>query len=346
MKKYILPSCFLVLLSVIFIVHNPSSARTPLVKTDTTTAKNEMLNLSQTIPLAGVKGRIDHMAYDAVGQRIFICALGNGSVEIVDLKTNKVIHSIKNLAEPQGIVYDSIGKRIFVSSGNDGMLRVYNSENYARTDSLKIGSDADNVRYDYLTKRIYVAYDGGMAVVNADGLKMISNIELDGHPESFQMDQTTKKMYVNVPDAEEIEVINLTRNIVWEKWVMNDAKDNFPMALDEKTHHVFVACRHPSKILVMDDNSGRIVTVMECSDDADDIFYDSNSRQLIVSCGQGFIDIYKGQNDSLFHRQPRISTRLLARTSYYNSRDRKYFLAVPQMLPGNDAELRTYHLTY
>ncbi|HET6992457.1 MAG TPA: YncE family protein, partial [Bacteroidia bacterium] len=308
------------------------------------TAKNEALKFVQSIPLPGVKGRIDHMAYDVSGQRIFICALGNGSVEIVDLKSGKVIHSINHLAEPQGIVFDSAGKRIFVACGDDGYLRVFNTDNYLQTDSIKIGSDADNVRYD-LQHTIYVAYDGGMAVVDATRMKVLINIELDGHPESFQMNHATGKMFVNVPDAYEIQMIDLKKNVASEKWVVTDARDNFPMALDNQNHRLFIACRHPSRILVMDQNSGRVITAMECSEDADDIYYDADAKELIASCGQGYIDFFKAKNDSMFTSLPRMSSRFEARTSLYNSGEKKYFLAVPAM-PGKEAELRVYTLNY
>jgi hypothetical protein len=61
------------------------------------------LRLIQTIPLRNVKGRIDHMAVDLKGERLFIAALGNNTVEIVGLRAGKPIGTITGLHEPQGV---------------------------------------------------------------------------------------------------------------------------------------------------------------------------------------------------------------------------------------------------
>src|SRR5215831_9713207 len=52
------------------------------------------LRLVQTIPLPHVEGRIDHMAVDVQGQRLFVAALGNNTLEIIDLKAGTRLHTI------------------------------------------------------------------------------------------------------------------------------------------------------------------------------------------------------------------------------------------------------------
>src|SRR5437867_13418602 len=66
---------------------------------------NAPLKLTQTIPLPGVEGRIDHMSVDVKGQRLFVAALGNNTVEVVDVAQGKRTRSIMGLKEPQGIAY-------------------------------------------------------------------------------------------------------------------------------------------------------------------------------------------------------------------------------------------------
>ncbi len=335
-----------ILSTLLFSSCNFSSAESPeLTKGDSTNAKNEILQLSRTIPLSGVKGRIDHMAYDAVGQRLFINALVNGTLEIVDLKTNKVIHSIANLAEPQGIVFIPEKKQIIVSCGNDGTLKIFDSENYSQIISISVGSDADNVRYDSIFQEIIVGYDGGMAIVNGKDYKISANIELDGHPESFQIDHAAGKIFVNVPDAYEVEVIDRAKKEVISKWNLTDAKANFPMELDVTNHRIFIGARRPSEIIQLDELSGKVISKFNCSGDADDLFYDPNSKLVFVSCGAGYVEIFKEENPTVFSAASGVSSRLGSRTSLLIANERKYFLAVPA-IPGKDAELRIYNLNY
>jgi DNA-binding beta-propeller fold protein YncE len=302
-----------------------------------------VLKAEQTIPMPGVKGRIDHMQFDAAGQRIFICALGNGSVEILDLKKNNVASSIKNLQSPQGILFFPQLKKIFVACGGDGFVRVFDSEKFNEVDSVYVGNDVDNMRFDSLQQKIYVASDVGMTILNLADLKILKLIELDGHPESFQIDRVTRRMFVNVPDANEVEVIDLKSNIVSERWTLNDSKDNFPMAVDEKEHRLFIACRHPAKIIVMDDQTGNVLSAVGCSSDADDLFYDAGTKQILVSCGEGFIDVFNDKGQNSFAQAGHVSSRFMARTSFYVSSEKKFFLAVPAGLV-DAAELRIYTL--
>src|SRR5438876_6587243 len=109
---------------------------------------NPPLKMVQTIPLPGVEGRIDHLSVDVKGQRLFVAALGNNTLEVVDLAQGKRIRSITGLREPQGVVYVPELDQIVVANGNDGTLRIFDAKSFAAISSLMLGEDADNVRYD------------------------------------------------------------------------------------------------------------------------------------------------------------------------------------------------------
>src|SRR5213594_2747751 len=86
-----------------------------------------VLRLVQTIPLPGVEGRIDHMAIDLAGQRLFVAALGNNSVEVLDLQAGKRVRSLTGFREPQGVAWTS---QLVVSSGGDGAYRVFEGHGF------------------------------------------------------------------------------------------------------------------------------------------------------------------------------------------------------------------------
>src|SRR5215470_16863401 len=81
-----------------------------LVVADTRAIGKEVLSLEAHVPLPSVKGRIDHFGVDVTGQRLFVAAVENHTVEVVDLKSGKGIHTISDLAEPQGVFYDPTTK--------------------------------------------------------------------------------------------------------------------------------------------------------------------------------------------------------------------------------------------
>src|SRR3954449_10058550 len=122
---------------------------------------NQPLRLEKTIDLPEVQGRIDHLSVDVKGQRLFVSALGNNTVEIIDLTAGKRLKTISGLQEPQGVLYVPATDRLYVANGKDGSVRIFDGTSYAPLKTLDYGNDADNLRYDSGHERIFVGYASG-----------------------------------------------------------------------------------------------------------------------------------------------------------------------------------------
>src|SRR5882672_449249 len=135
-------------------------------------SQTNTLELVATIPMPNVAGRIDHLPFDFKHQLLFVAALGNNTIEVVDLKSKKVIHTIKNLHKPQGIVFIPENNAVFVANGDTGECDIFNAGTFQKVNSIKLSGDADNVRLDPVEKKIYVGYaDGGIAIIDATPYK-------------------------------------------------------------------------------------------------------------------------------------------------------------------------------
>src|SRR5829696_6259794 len=152
-----------------------------------------------TIPLSAVSGRIDHLAYDAARQHLFVAALGNNTVEVLDAAGNQHLRSLPGFHEPQGIANLPDFKAIAVANGDTGTLQLIDAETLQTRWTVNIGGDADNVRYDAAAKRIYVAAVGGLFAVDPAKGEVLGKIAIDGHPESFQLETTGTRIYANLP---------------------------------------------------------------------------------------------------------------------------------------------------
>src|SRR5438445_4032473 len=258
----------------------------------TVRAQTAPLKLTKTIALPGVEGRIDHFAFDAAGERLFVCALGNNTVEVVDLRKGVRVHSITGFGAPQGIAYITELNRIFVANDKGGICKIYDGKSFEAVGELDLKDDADNVRYDDSSKRIYVGFgSGGIAIVNPVDGKEIGSTKLTAHPEAFELEKQGKRIFVNVPNARHVAVIDRDKGKVINTWKTDLAFGNFPMALDEANHRLFVGCRLPSKLVVLNTDSGQIVAKIDISGDPDDVFYDSKRHRIYAICGAGKIDI-------------------------------------------------------
>jgi DNA-binding beta-propeller fold protein YncE len=276
----------------------------------------DQLILKQEIVLPNVEGRIDHMDADTKKQVVFMSALGNNSVEIVDIKNGKHLFSIKKLSEPQGVIFIPQTNELMVANGGNGRCQFYDTETFQLKGMIELGSDADDIRYDSTNKKIYVGYgSGGIAVIDPLKYQKTADIKLPEHPEGFQIDYGLKKLFVNVPDAKQIDVIDLNSAKVIANW-KTEYNANFPMAIDESTHIIFVGYRHPARLVAIDENTGKTIAVSDLIGDSDDLYYDQRSKKIYASGGSGAINIYKFENSGL-KQIASIETRSGARTSLF-----------------------------
>ena len=306
---------------------------------------NPALKLVQTIPIPGVEGRIDHLAVDLKGQRVFVAALGNNTVEVIDLAQSKRTRSITGLREPQGIIYLPDLDQIVVANGDDGTVRTFDAKSFMTTSTMMLGGDADNVRYDSATGRIVVGYgNGALGFVDPKAHKVLGSIKLSAHPESFQLEKSRPRIYVNVPDANHIAVIDGSKQALITTWPVGQFHANFPMALDEAHHRLFVGTRNPAKLVVFDTESGKQITALDISGDTDDVFFDQENKRVYVSAGEGYVDVFTQTDQDHYQRISKISTASGARTSLFVPELHKLLVAIPHR-GAQEPAIRVYEVT-
>src|SRR5438445_1171975 len=282
------------------------------------------------IKLMKVEGRMDHMSVDVKGQRLFATAFDNHTLEVIDLKTNRQVHTIPNLDEPQGAYYDPATSRLFIACGGDGTVKIFDGTTFALLQTITLDLDADNVRYDARGKHIVVGFGGekflagkvtrpggggALEVLDLMG-KKLAEIPTDAHPESFQLEKTGTRVFINVPDHQEVEVADLVKCTVLEPWKVEVCTNNLPMSLDETHHRLFVGCRIPARLAVFDTQTGKIVASPAIVEHTDDLFFDASKSRIYI-LGEGFIEAWQQKDPDHYERIGRYSTPADGRTGLF-----------------------------
>ena len=294
---------------------------------------SQPLRLEKTIELPEVQGRIDHLSVDVKGQRLFVSALGNNTVEVIDIKAGKRIKTIGGLQEPQGVLYVPATDRLYVANAKDGSVRVFDGSSYAALKTLAYGDDADNLRYDSARKRIYVGYgSGALGEIDNEGNKT-GEIKLDAHPESFQLEKDGPRIYVNLPKSRKIAVLDRERHMIIATWPIGMALANYPMALDQANHRLFALTRFPARLLVFDMNTGKTIQRLPSVGDCDDVFYDQARKRIYASGGDGGISVFEQLDPDHYKESARITTVKGARTGFFSPELDRFFLAVRRQGP-------------
>jgi DNA-binding beta-propeller fold protein YncE len=287
------------------------------------------LSPKDPIHLTKVEGRMDHLGVDVEGQRLFATAFDNHTMEVIDLKTGRQIHTIMDLDEPQGAFYDAANNRLFEANGGDGTVKIFDGTTFQLLQTVTLDLDADNVRYDARGKHIVIGCGGekflagkvaraggggALAILNSSG-KKVGEIDMDAHPESFQLEKIGTRVFVNVPDKQEVEVADLVKGAVLARWPVS-CTTNFPMALDETHHRLFVGCRIPARLAVFDTETGKIVASPEIVEHTDDLFFDANKGRIYI-IGEGFIEAWQEKDPDHYERIGQYPTPADGRTGLF-----------------------------
>jgi hypothetical protein len=216
---------------------------------------------------------------------------------------------------------------------------------------VKFPDDADNIRYDPRSNGVIVGYagakqlrkreegSGGLGFIDSSG-KKTGEIVVDAHPESFQLEESGSRIFVNVPEKKEIEVIDAAKHSVLARWTVS-AEDNFPMALDEANHRLLLGVWKPPQLLIFDTQTGKQVAAGEISGKTDDLFYDSLRRRVYVLTSVGYLEVFEQKDADHYNRIARYPTPSRSQTGLFVQEWGKLFVAAPAQ-NDQSAEIRVY----
>lgn len=300
------------------------------------------LRLETKIALADVRGRIDHMAVDPARHRLLVAALASNGLAVVDLEGQRLDRIIRDLKEPQGVGYEPATDTVYVASAGDGSVRLFTGADLSPGGRIELGSDADNVRIDAKAGRVFVGHgDGAVTALEAKTHARVASAAVGAHPESFQLDRNSDRIFVNVPNRRAVVVVDRISGKQLAAWPTSGRSANFAMALDHGRQQVLVAFRHPAEIGVFGALDGQLKAAIPTCGDIDDLFVDEKRDRLYVSCGEGYLDVLAAEGAS-YRSIARLATAPGARTSLFVPELDRLLLAVPAR-GGGTAAIWVYH---
>lgn len=298
------------------------------------------LRLAQTIQMANIKGRLDHMDVDVPGKRLFVAGLENGSVEVVDLKGAKWSRGISGFKKPQGIAYVADLNKLFVTSGDDGMLRVFRGDTLQLVDSIKLDFGPNRLAYDPHSNILYVGYGGKeagkdygeVAIIDAKMNKRLGEIRVAAHPAELLLGDSGRTLFVFVSIAGKIQVVDTRKRQIVSTWPVSSERPG-DAGLDEASQRLLIGTRTPPQMIAMDLRSGKEVAHLPTVDGMDGVYFDAARRRIYISGGRGldagYVFSYLQKDADHYEILERIPTRPGAGTSFWSPELSRYYVAAP-----------------
>ena len=281
--------------------------------------------------MPGVKGDFDHFGADVAGNRLFLAAEENKTVEVFDLKSGKHLHSVPGFDAPHQIVFVPQNNTILVTDSGpedlkEGYIRVISGDSYKIIESVKVLAAADSAGYDPETHRMFADTGGSEAKMNYTMISVIDTLKAkvlqdikveSGRVEAIRFEHNGNRMFANLRTRNQVGVFDKKTYKLLTTWDIPDAKENVSMALDEADHRLFVMCRKPAKLVVFDTESGKPVQSLPSVDRADDMYYNPKSKEIYVSGGDGFVMAYSQKDPDHYEQIAKVPSGPAAKISIF-----------------------------
>lgn len=315
---------------------------------------SEPLKLVKTVPLPMLHdGDFDHFTVDLASKRLFSAAEENSKVLVFNLETGELLKTLPDLKAPHSLVYRDDLKKLYVVDGDLGKIVIYDGANYSKVGDIDLREGADSMAYDPTTKYMYVITGGDdakmpnayLTIVDTTAEKKIGDIQLDSsNVEAIVLDPSSPRMFVNIRGNNTVEVFDRQKQVKLATWSMpQGAAKPTAMALDAADHRLLIGTREPGKLVVMDSDSGQVVTVETGAAMVDDLGFDPQNKNAYFA-GTETLDVFRVQDPSKVELLGKVPTGFRAKTGIVVPQLKRYYLGVPHH-GTKIAELRIYELS-
>ena len=316
---------------------------------------NEPLKQIQTIPMPNVEGYFDHPAADVKGQRLFVPGEYQRTIEILDLREGKVIHSITGLeGNPRKVIYIPESNQIWVDLGS-GVCKAFSGENYELLKTIQLHPyskaedkrEPDNGILDPATGLFYIGdrgdrskqgTKGSIEIVDTKNGTYAGSITLDDNdPAGLALDPATSKLFVVLGATSRVAVIDRQKREVTAMWPITEGPLPHALGMDAVHHRLFIGSRvkkghlyKPGKMVVMDSENGKVVQVLDSEGGVDEVQYDAPSQRVYFTGTTGYVDVFKQADPDHYERLGLVPSGAIAKTSLLVPELHRFFVIVPK----------------
>jgi hypothetical protein len=272
----------------------------------------EQYKVIKTIPVTG-DGSWDYLNADPAAGRLYISH--GTSVQILDLKTEKLAGTIENTPGVHGIALVPMFRKGFISAGRMDSIIVFDMESLRVTGKIPAGQNPDAIIYDPLSKRVF-AFNGkshNVTVIIAKTNGIAGTIQLPGKPE-YAVADGNGKMFVNIEDKGTIVKFDTKTLKIEAEWSLDPGKEPTGLAFDPVTGHLFSACSESAQMVVLNSGTGKVIATLPIGKGCDGCVFNPRTKEIISSNGEGTITVIRQENSDKYKVTQTLDTRKSART--------------------------------
>lgn len=294
------------------------------------------LRLSRSTDLPDVSGDMDHLAIDVAGNRLFVAAEDNGTLRVIDLQTGTVKRTVKGFKTPHSILFVPESHELYITDGS-AAVQVLDSDSFVVKRRVKTTPGADSIGVDSKAQLLYAVSGGkdvsmkrsALSEINFKEGKLVREIPIDSaHVEAMVLEHSGDRLFVNVTGDNYLAVINRKTGALVERWPIREAQQNAPIAFDEANHRLFIVCRKPGMLVVLDSTTGKTIASMATGARADEVVFDPSHHRIYVASGEGSLYLYRQIDPDHYEEAGKVPSAPGAKTALLSPDAKQLFVAV------------------
>jgi DNA-binding beta-propeller fold protein YncE len=287
----------------------------------------------------GGEGGWDYVTVDAPNHRLFVTRTTHTMA--IDAGSGKVLGDIPGQKVSHGVAIVPRVNRGFITDGGNGVIVAFDLKTYAVLGQIPAQVDADGIIYDPKSDLVLaVSGDGGALMTFHPDIDLksgkVNTIELGGKPEFLAADGAGK-VYVNLEDKDLVAVVDLDSGKVLARWPVTPGGHPVGLAIDAKGHRLFVGCRNPQKLIVMNTQNGKVEAALPIGAGVDATGFDQG--QAFASCRDGSLTV-AGEKNGQWDIDQTVKTVVGARTMGIDPSSQKIYLPTAELEPATTGRPR------
>jgi DNA-binding beta-propeller fold protein YncE len=329
------------------------SVLVPLLGATAAPAQRSSVQLIKSVDLPGYSGDFDHFGADYDHNRLLLAAEDHGTLEVFDLKTSDHLRTVAGFGNPHSILVRKGVATVFITDSNKQNATIRDAISYAKKQTVNLTPGSDTAKYDAASNILYVVTGGkdvdretaNLEAINPDtGAKLGSIVFHDNHVEAMAFVESDPRLFINLTQTNKLAVVDRKSMKVIATWPVPPAQQNAMVAFDPAQHRLYVVCRSPGMVVVMNSDTGAVIGTQPAPLRADEVQYDESSHRLYVPGGEGYMGIYDTSDPNHLKIVERVTTAPGAKTALLIPAMHRLFLAVS---PGESkamAKVLTYEV--
>ena len=248
--------------------------------------------------------RFDYLTIDEDDNYLLSAHLGAGLLHVINLATNTVVGTVRDVPGAEGVAYIAEGKKVYTANWGENKIGVVDLKRMAVVKRIPTEEKPDGIAYAAPFHKAYVSNERAKAesVIDVGTDTIAKVLRFDSETGVPQYDPVARRVYVNLQDRKTLAVIDPATDTVVDTYPVDGCRENHGMAIDPERRRAFLSCEGNDTLTVFDLDAHKAIAHLPMAKGADVVMFDPGLARIYVACSSGAISVFQMDDPTHFRK--------------------------------------------